>query len=221
MVGPVPVALVDLYSEPHRGLRWALMQLLNAAAQTDFQLPQERESLAEQVATLCDLFEYHMDHEERFVHPALLLVTPSLEKVLEEEHAEHRQHMNNLKHLAQLAVRQPEQGRCLYLSIARFVQENLAHMEMEEVTVQRTLEEHFDWGTLQQIHNDLIASIPPEVMQSFLQVMLPPMCQRQRREFLSGPRQGMPADVFLQVVTSGALHLPEAERAELLQWAAA
>jgi hypothetical protein len=221
VVGPLPAALIDLYSEPHRGLRFALSRLLDLGAITDFERFDERELLSKEVERICSLFEHHMEHEEQFVHPALVSVNPAIEKILKEEHAEHRQQMKNLVSLSRSAIEQPDEGRRLYLSIARFALENFAHMELEETTVQRTLEEHFDWGTLRQIHTDLVSSITPELMVEFLRVMLPAMSARGRKAFLEAPRAALPADAFGGLVRAASEHLPPHARDELLKWAAA
>ncbi len=211
--------MVDFYTLPHRGLRWALCRCLIQAGKTDYGQTADLDVLQADLETTFGLLKHHLHHEEASIHPALARVVPGLVQIVEEEHAEHRHHMDELERRLERARKRLDAGRGLYLCLSHFVAENISHMVVEETTVQRALDEHYDANTLSSLHDELIARIDHAEMVAFLRVMLPAMSQAERCMFLAGPRSGMPDELFAQLLTDGSVHLSEAERTDLIRWA--
>lgn len=210
---------VDLYSTPHKGLRWALMRTLTLAGSTDFTDPSAVGALDQQLQMVFTLTQQHLAHEEKHLHPALRATGCSAVVNVEEEHAEHRAQMKALTALCQRARTAPALGRDLYLGLSRFVAENLEHMHLEETALQRALDRHYSVSELTALHEALIAAIDPDEMVAFLRIILPALSRPERETLLAGPRAGMPPEVFATFLQASLTELEATERAVVLHWA--
>jgi hemerythrin len=211
-----------LYDIPHRGLRWALGSMLHAAGSTDYADAAELGRLRAQFDELAELTEQHMRHEEQFLHGALRDRGSPVYITLEEEHAEHRSLLANLNQRLAIIARAtaPEaRGREFTLALSRFVADSLEHMDHEESNAQAIFEQLFTPQELTELHDNLVASIPPHELAAFLKIILPGMHHKDRVAFLSGPRQGMPRPLFDGLLRGSVAYLSAEERQRLLSWA--
>jgi len=210
---------VDLYSTPHKGLRFAMMRTLTLAGATDFTDESAISALDQELQTLFTLTQQHLLHEEKHLHPALRATGCSAVVSAEEEHAEHRAQMKALTALCQRTRSAPGLGRDLYLGLSRFVAESLEHMHLEETTLQRALDRHYSVSELTALNNTIIQAIDADEMVAFLRVILPAMSRPEREALLAGPRAGMPPEVFASFLAASMRELEPTERAVLLSWA--
>ena len=69
---------------------------------------------------------------------------------------------------------------------------------------------------LQQLEQELVASIAPDAMLAFMRWMLPAVSPEERCEFLEQMSQGAPPHVVRAVIDAAALHLPAGEAETLV-----
>jgi len=215
-----------LYDIPHRGLRWALANILHTAGTTDFADRAELDQLAVRFEELGTLTEQHMRHEERFFHVALRDRGSPVYLTLEEEHTEHRaviaglgQRLVSLRSGRISPEAAPARGREFTLALSRFVAESLEHMDHEEGNAQAIFEHLFTPRELIALQQELVAAIPPRELTAFLKILLPGMHHKDRVAFLSGPRGGMPRAAFEGMLRSSLGYLTAGEQERLLRWA--
>ena len=84
----------------------------------------------------------------------------------------------------------------LYHALSQFVAGNLVHMLLEEQAHNTVLWAHHSDEELLALHDELVASIPPEEMAVHFRWMLPSVSHVERVGMLQGMRQGMPPEVF-------------------------
>lgn len=198
----------DLYGPIHKGLRYALSNLLVRLGRADFTTPEGEETLKALEAQL-RLSEGHLAHEERFIHTALESRRPGASAMLERQHREHDDAFADLRALI-AAVRdaapaeKASVARALYLTFSNFVAEDFAHMAEEEEIALPILQELFTDAELQQIEADLIAAIPPEKTMQYLRLMLPAGTPDERFGFLDHVRAHAPAEAFAAILDQAA-----------------
>lgn len=235
----------DLYRLVHRGLRWGLSRALLGLGSVDLDDPEACADVLQEVVTIAELCARHVRHEEDFIHQAIARVSPTLLESLEREHQDHFAQIDDLKRRA-LALRYgterpqtastiddrrlsaawktraPRGGReylrqDLYLRLSSFMAENLEHMRQEEEIVQPMLDANYSVSELTEIHMRLVQSIPFDELVLFLRIMLPAVALEKRLELLSGPKAGMPPQVFAALLWQSSTHLSDRERAVLVE----
>jgi len=212
----------DLYRFPHRGLRAAMAQALvdvgTASATTE-----SLDAVANTVEELAYLCKKHLEHENRFVHPALEQRTPGSARNTADDHVGHERAIERLGVMVAELRSGPAPAEArqlldqLYRTLALFVADNLEHMDLEERHNMRVLWAAYTDAELQQLEQELVASIAPDAMLAFMRWMLPAVSAEERCEFLEQMSLGAPPHVVRAVIDAAAPHLPAGEAAALVQ----
>jgi len=199
-------ATFDMYGPIHRGMRQALCGLLGRMGTSALDDHARWLRQIDELEDLLVMCEHHVEHEESHIHPALERVRPGATASLDEEHADHVRAAAELRALAASIRTRPSEPTCrlLYLRFSGFVGETLAHMADEEERMQSLLEEVFGSEMMKNIHDQLIAAIPPSEMMQLMIMMLPAQPPPVRAAMLEGARQNMPPEAFR--VLEGALY---------------
>jgi hypothetical protein len=216
----LPLPKVDLYGPVHRGLRWALSSLLVRMGATDMSDPSRLPRMLDDLDGVLYLCESHLDHEERFIHPALERRKAGAREQLDAEHAEHNAAIAELRTLATALVSAAPGsgaaiGRTLYLRFSSFVADNFVHMLEEETVVEPLLEQLYSAEELRALHDELLAAIGPEELLAFVRVMIPANGQPVRIALLAGAKAAMPQEAFAALLSSIRPSLDADEWAEL------
>lgn len=191
----------NLYQAVHKGLRAFMADTLVRVGHTDAADPRDCADSAEQVRILLHLCGEHLVHENRFIHTAMERRAPGSAGQAEAEHVEHAAEIVALRSvLAQAETASPAQREAhwlrLYHALSQFVACNLTHMLLEEQVHNAVLWAHHSDEELLALHDELVASIPPEEMAVHFRWMLPSVSHAERVGMLQGMRQGMPPEVF-------------------------
>ncbi len=203
----------DSYAEIHKALRAFMGDTLTRVGSLDPWDAEEVAAVMGQTRDLLGLCRTHLEHEDRFIHPAMEARQPGSTAVTAGDHAGHEAALEALAEaLAALeASRDREQAvRGLYRSLARFVAENLEHMEREERDNNPVLWAHYTDEEIVAIERALIASIPPGEMGLALSWMIPAMNPGERVRKLAGIRAKAPEPVFRQILALAEDRLPKA-----------
>ena len=194
-------ARIDLYGCVHKGLRAFMFDTLERLGRCDALDAAELAEATAGARTLLATMRSHLEHENAFVHETMEARRPGSSRTTAEDHDEHRASIAALGAGLDALEALPEGARPwalyrLYLRFARFVAENLEHMEVEETHNTAMLRDAYDDAELAAMHDRLIASIPPAEMAVFHRWMFVAMSHGERLGMLSAMRAHAPAPVF-------------------------
>ena len=196
----VPQAGADLYRDIHKGIRAELFDITLTAGRIDPANLAAKSALSRHVQTVVELLISHAEHEDAAVQPEIEVHLPDVAAKIVNDHARLEARMEDLCVLANESVEarsaQRDVAQFLYLELASFTSEYLAHQNVEEQVVMPGLERTIGREALAVIHGTIVASIPPQQAASSLAIMLPAMNVEDRVELLTGMRAGAPAEVF-------------------------
>ncbi|RPH45777.1 MAG: hypothetical protein EHM87_04910 [Burkholderiales bacterium] len=192
---------IDLYGLVHKGLRAFMFDTLARMGRCDANDPQDLADTLSATRQLLAVLHGHLHHENDFVHAALEARRPGASRPTAEDHEGHEQAIAALEaavdELGSIdAARRPRAAYRLYLRLARFVAENLEHMEVEETHLTALLRDAFDDTELAAIHERLVASIPPEELATVHRWIFVGITHDERVGMLSAMREHAPAPVF-------------------------
>lgn len=212
---PIPFCL---YREVHKGLRYALFQLVTAVGSADCADPQARDGVVDQVHALITLLTEHHDHEDTALQSLIRANAPTVAPLLEEGHAEVEQDLVEIElRTDRLATSTGTEaviaGLDLYGFLSLFVGRYLAHMGLEEGTVMATLRETISVEDLLQVQIAFRSSVPPPTMCRFIAVIMPALDPEERATILGGMYAGAPPEIFelFRAATEAALQPAEYE----------
>jgi hypothetical protein len=199
-----PPASADLYRDIHKGIRAELFDITSMAGRVDPGDTTAKSALAEHVHGVVELLIAHAAHEDAAIQPEIEIHLPDVAATIVRDHERLEARMDDLLVLANesveaLSLGQRDVAQFLYLELASFTSEYLAHQNVEEQVVMPGLERTIGREALGVIHGKIVASIPPPQMASSLAIMLPAMNVDDRVELLSGVRASAPAEVFAGV----------------------
>lgn len=201
----LPIIVVDLYRDIHKGLRAELFALTLEAGSIDPDDLADRRALAAHVSSVRSVLESHAHHEDAFVEPMLWSHLPELAEKIAADHGALEPRFVAVDELATALATAVEPGSAralhhLYHELSGFTSAYLAHQLVEERVVMPALQEAIGVEAVLAIHGGIIASIPPAEMAQSLAFMLPAMNADDRGQLLGGIRAGAPAQVFAGVL---------------------
>jgi hypothetical protein len=213
---------LDCYAGIHKALRLFLTRTLTTVGSTDPADAAEVEASLRQVESLLELCESHLNHENRFVHPALERARPGSAARIAAEHVHHEEAIADLRDLASLVAHSADAARAaalqrLYRALALFVADNLQHMHVEETAHNAVLWAAYSDAQIVEIEQAIVASIPPVEMAEMLHWFFPALNAPERAGMLAGMRQGMPPEAFVGVLGIAAATLSAADHAKLMR----
>ena len=216
----VDAARFDIYHSIHKALRLMMCDALSLTGSTDPDDESQVRATLERVHALLELCGKHIAHEDEFLHPALEAARQGSSAPVRGEHRHHEETIADLRDLAGLvadtrgAARHVALDR-LYKALAVFVGENFLHMQEEETGHNAVLWGGYSDAQLHELHDRLVASIPPQEMMQTLGWFLPALHASERAQMLTGMRAGMPAPAFEAVMGLARECLSAAEFAKL------
>jgi hypothetical protein len=207
---------VDMYVTIHKAIRAMMADALLAVGRMDVQDELELAQVTQRVLELLDFCRSHLAHENAFVHTALEARAPGASERIAHEHVDHEQHIATLaKSVAALMAahlpQRPALSLSLYRALSLFVAENFEHMHVEETAHNAVLWSRYTDAELIEIHDRLVASIPPAEMMVVARWMVPFMNPMERALVLGGMKAQAPAPAFEAVLATVRPHLTQRE----------
>jgi hypothetical protein len=195
-------ARVDLYAAIHKGIRLFMSDTLSRVGRLDIDDAKECHAALDQLQGLLDFCSGHLAHENAFVHTAIEARRPGVSSSIASEHQEHADAIAALgaEAIALRALPTAAGAHRLYRHLALFVAENLEHMNVEETVHNAALWEAYTDAELLDIHQRLVASVPPAEMAIVLRWMVPAMAPAERAMMLGGMQQQMPPEAMSSVL---------------------
>jgi hypothetical protein len=211
---------VDMYAGIHKALRALMADTLLAVGRMDVDDTLEFAQVTERVLQLLDFCASHLKHENEFVHKAMEARAPGASEAIAHEHEEHLRHIADLAAGVQIlrdcpAAQRPGVAHRLYGELALFIAENFQHMHVEETAHNAVLWARYTDAELNAIHDELIASIPPEEMMYTARWLIPFMNPAERAGLLVDIRSKAPAPAFQAILETVQPHLTQGEWAKL------
>ena len=211
---------VDLYAGIHKALRALMADTLLAVGRMDSEDALERAQVTQRVLELLDFCRSHLRHENDFIHPALEARAPGASGKIAHEHEEHLQAIVALANQTTALLQRETAGRpgatlALYRALSLFIAHNFEHMHVEETAHNAVLWARYTDAELIDLHNALVASIPPDEMMYVLRWMVPFMNPAERAAMLGDMRDHAPAPAFAAALEVVRPHLGEREWAKL------
>jgi len=211
---------VDLYAGIHKALRALMADTLLAVGRMDSEDALERAQVTQRVLELLDFCRSHLRHENDFIHPALEARAPGASGKIAHEHEEHLQAIVALADQATALLQcepaaRPAAALALYRALSLFIAHNFEHMHVEETAHNAVLWARYTDAELIDLHNALVASIPPDEMMYVLRWMVPFMNPAERAAMLGDMRDHAPAPAFAAALEVVRPHLGEREWAKL------
>jgi hypothetical protein len=210
----------DMYGGIHKAVRAFMADTLVAVGRMDVDDAGEAAGTADRVMQLLDFCSAHLAHENQFVHAAIEARAPGASAAIAHDHEEHVQEIGALA--AAVAALGRAQGpqrhalaQSLYRQLARFIAANLEHMHVEETAHNAVLWTHYTDEELVRIHDELVASIPPEQMMVTARWLVPFLSPVERAGLLADIRAKAPAPAFEALLGVSRPHLTRAEDAKL------
>ncbi len=192
----------DMYSFIHKALRKAQCDMLVRLGQAG---PDVSPGLLADLRDLLDLGRQHIAHEETHIHTALERHMPQASGRQKAQHDRHRDSFAALEGLI-AALEQVVPGRRqdalrrLYLAFSAFVACDFEHMLEEETTHNDALWRQFSDAELMAVEGGIIASLAPEKVIRFMQLMVPAISRDERAMLLGGMKANAPAEAFMAVM---------------------
>lgn len=155
----------------------------------------------QQVRALLEFCGHPIENEERLVHPAMEARQPGSAAGTAADHTHHAELVAAM--LADCAAMEASRGmernaawRRLQRRLARFTGDNLLHMETEETANNAVLHAFYTDAELIALHQQILASIPPQELAAGLRWILVASSPAERTEVLAGIRADAPPPVF-------------------------
>ncbi|MET0541786.1 MAG: hemerythrin domain-containing protein [Variovorax sp.] len=218
--GASPTPRFDMYAGIHKALRALMTDTLTTLGRADSDDALELAQTTQRVLQLLDFCRSHLHHENRFVHPAIEARAAGASEVIAHEHAEHERDILQLAD-ATAALLQCEPAEraggvlALYRKLSLFIAHNFEHMHVEETAHNAVLWARYTDAELIDIHNALVASIPPEEMMFTLRWLVPFMNPAERAAMMADMQAHAPAPAFEAALDVVRPHLSEREWAKL------
>lgn len=202
---------MDLYAPIHKALRLFMGDTIGRMGRLDLDDAEERAATFAQVEALLDLCAHHATLENQHIHPAIEARRAGDSARIAAEHDDHLEAVSGLQ--AELAALQalptPAAAHRFYRHLARFVGENLEHMNVEETAHNQSLWAAYSDAELMAIHQRILASVEPELMTLVLRWMVPAMTPAERAGMLGAMQQQMPPEAMRGVLETVRPHLDD------------
>lgn len=195
----------DAYRAIHRGLRFGHCQVLTRLATTDFTIAEERAAALSAVRGYLDLAQGHLQSEDSKIHPVLATRDPSALVHAEEGHEEHGRAFEALETQCRRIEDAPPdavaaEGERLYHRYARFLADDLHHMEEEETNLLGALQALFSDDELRAMETSIVTTLSWPRLCGYMGLIVAALCHRDRVAMLMAMREGMPFEVFSALI---------------------
>lgn len=203
----------NIFYQVHKGLRAMLYETALQLQQTDFVNIAEAEQAITHVKMVVELFEKHAATEDGMVFSALQQYEPSIVTVFEAEHVKDHELGENLEKLlsgfagAITNEHRLSIGASLNIAFIEFMVFNLEHMAKEEDIINKFLWKYYSDDQLHGITQQIIASIPPQHMQTFSKWMMRGLSNNEIAAWLKDVKNNAPEFIFHALHTTASEEL--------------
>ncbi|HYC63088.1 MAG TPA: hypothetical protein VEC14_00030 [Reyranellaceae bacterium] len=164
-----------VYGPVHKAHRYVLGSALMRLGATDFADSREAAAAARLVRDVIRFSADHLDNEDRHLHPLLRAIAEDHVLGLETAHEGHAREFETLGRLADAAEGDDREERVrkgseLYLRFARFVAQDLEHMDFEERVIEPLLHARYSDEELGAVHHAIVATMSQEELHELAEL---------------------------------------------------
>jgi hypothetical protein len=211
---------IDMYTPIHKALRAFMSDTLVRLGGVDHDDDSDRQRTLDQVDALLAQLKSHLDHENHFVQTAIEARCAGAAGRTAHDHIDHLECISNLEDECRaLRDARPEQraglGMSLYRHLGAFVAENLQHMLVEERENNAALWAHYSDAELAQVHDLLLASIPPAELLLCTRWMVVAMSVAELAPMFAAMRDKAPPAAFAVLLDVAREHMDSVRWAKL------
>ncbi|MFV8827877.1 hemerythrin domain-containing protein [Alkalihalobacterium sp. APHAB7] len=191
----------ELFMPVHKGLRFALGNLLNHVNQLNFENERKLKEFSKEFNTLCAVLHSHAEHEDEHVHPIIEKYAPEVAEKMEAEHEATDVLLIQLEHLineinnSSIDLRR-ELGVKFVYGYNKFLAAYLNHLQTEEVDVMNILWGKLSVEDLMEVTVAIRSSIPQEILMDYFKYMIPGQNIYERVEMLGGMKKFAPPEAY-------------------------
>lgn len=205
---------LDLYVGIHKAMRHFMTDTLHRVGRMDVGDGADLARTLGQFEDLMAACMNHLHHENDFVHTAIEARAPRGSARTADDHVEHIAHIEALRAEARAlaqsdAAARPLLALRLYRHLALFVADNFQHMNVEETQNNAALWAHYSDAELMELHQRIVASLPPAENLEVMRWMIPALSPAERAQTLGGMKAGAPAEAFAAVLDVVRPHLDD------------
>ncbi|MGA0570319.1 hemerythrin domain-containing protein [Variovorax sp. VNK109] len=219
---PAHAPRVDLYVGIHKALRALMTDTLVAVGRMDTADDLDTAQITHRVLELMDFCIAHLGHENEFIHTAIEARASGASGVIARDHEGHEKEISRIARAATGLLQLPGDARAvpalaLYRELALFIAHNFEHMHVEETAHNAVLWSRYTDAELVDIHNRLVASIPPAEMMFVLRWLVPFMNPAERLEMMADMQRHAPPPAFEAALEIARPHLSDIEWGKLMR----
>ncbi|MBL7998448.1 MAG: hemerythrin domain-containing protein [Candidatus Kapabacteria bacterium] len=199
---------IEVFSTPHRALRYAFGELTTKAGTTDFTNRQDVLDLRLRMHEVFTLVHSHSHHEDDICFAELDARCTNATVYDRNEHTRLHETLDELMARitgieACVAIGQDETaaGKELYMELCLLHGEMLRHMMEEERDTQPIFWQYMSDDELQAFEHRIMAAMSPDLTMKWLTYILPSHTHNERVMMLAGAQSGMPAEAFNAVLS--------------------
>jgi hemerythrin-like domain-containing protein len=192
----------NIFYQVHKGLREMLFDTASKLQQTDFSDADETCIILSKVESVLNLFDKHADTEDKFVLTAIESYEPSVTVLFADEHVQDHKLCSHLRSLVSKfsTLTETEEmsaaGSAIRLAFIEFLVFNLMHMAKEEKVLNNLLWKYYDDRELVGITQEILAHLPPDILQQYSVWMMRALSISEITNWLSEVKNSAPEFVF-------------------------
>ncbi|MFC5711937.1 hemerythrin domain-containing protein [Thalassorhabdus alkalitolerans] len=210
----------ELFMPVHKGLRFALTNLLNQANQLNFENNERLAAFSKNFLTLSAVLHSHAEHEDEHVEPAVIKYAPEVARKMDQEHKATNALLIELENLVKEINESPtkkrrELGVEFVYAYNKFLAAYLNHLQTEEVDVMDVLWHKLSTEELEEITVAIRSAIPPEILMDYFRYMIPGQNIFERVEMLTGMKKFAPEELYKEACDLAESVLPDEDWNEL------
>ena len=210
----------NVFNQIHKGLRCMMYDTSLQLQQADFTTDSANGTIA-QLEQLLHIFDEHAHHEDTYILPHVAQHAPHLVESFEKDHiTDHKLSADLREHIAEWknagnATAKATAGNHIFYAFNDFIAFNLYHMNREESELLYTLWQHNSDAQIMDMQQQIIQSIPPDVLAIESVWMIRAISNAEITAWLQGVKATAPAPVYEGLVQVAKTELP-AERWNLI-----
>lgn len=186
---------VNLYKLIHKYARHAINSVTEQAANCDFSNKMERENFIIQFNALFSFLDDHAQREDTYFHPLLKEINSQQLDPIEKDHQMLSIMSDNLKKSLE-SIDSSDDAYRFYLDFVQFQSSYFNHLDDEETKIMPELHEHFDDKKLNKASDQVLKTMPRDVMIQVTKGMLPAINHSERVMVFLLMKASMPAEPF-------------------------
>jgi hypothetical protein len=204
----------DLYAPIHKALRHFMTDTLHRVGRLDVTDAQDMERVLGQLDKLLIACVNHIHKENDYMHPAIEARAPRGASRTADDHVEHFEAIDALRAETDTLRHAPEADRPtlalrLYRHLALFVADNFQHMHFEETQNNAALWAHYSDAELFELHDRILAAIPPTENLEIGRWMVPAANPMERAAIVGSMQAKAPAPAFEAMLAVIRPHLDD------------